>query len=219
MNKSEAESLIRSGSAAEGAIKEMLRLYDIRVPGGVTVGALPASLDLEFPIVLKVSDPKILHKSEVGGVRVGIRDYNELRDEFNLMSIKFPGRAFLIEEMAESGLEIIIGVMRDANFGHAIMLGMGGIYTELYHDVVFRLLPVDRIDAGEMIESVGIKRFTDGFRGLKISRKSLEDLIISISDMVTEIGQSIEQLDLNPVILNEKEAVVADAKIISGGSH
>lgn len=219
MNKSEAKTLIQGGNASERSIKESLELYGVKVPGGITVSVLPPSVDLKFPVALKVSDPQILHKTDVGGVRIGIRNYGELKEEFNSMSKRFPGRNFLIEEMADSGLEVIIGVLKDANFGHAIMLGMGGIYTELYHDVVFRLLPIDRTDAGEMIDSVGIRKFTEGFRGMKISKRSLEDLLLSVSDMVTEIGEGIEQLDLNPVILSEKNAVVADAKLISGGSH
>lgn len=210
--------MIETGSVTESMLKELLREHGVSVPRGIVVKTLPDKFELKFPVVLKVSDPEILHKSDVGGVKIGISGPEELESEFSKMSSRFPGKEFLVEEMADSGVEVIIGVIRDANFGPVLMLGMGGIYTELYHDVVFRLLPIDRTDAAEMIDSVGIRRFVNGFRNMKISRAELEDLLLNISGIVDEIGQGIRQLDLNPVILNENSAVVVDAKLISDGS-
>ena len=218
MNAQDARKLIKEGGVTEHLLKEMLGLYGVSVPKGVLVSSLPDRIDLRFPVVWNVSDPEILNKTEVGGVKVGIASLADLRDEFSKMSGKFTGKDFLIEEMADPGVEIIIGVLRDSNFGHVLMLGMGGIYTELYNDVAFRLLPIERIDAEEMIEAVGIRRFVDGFRGKKISKPDLENLLISISKMVVELGPEIKQLDLNPVILSGNSAVVADAKLLSDRS-
>lgn len=219
MNREEARKMIADGSVTESMLKELLEEHGISIPRGLVVNSLPDVTGLKFPVVLKVSDPNILHKSDVGGVKVGIQGADELRTEFEAMSSRFPGKDFLIEEMIEPGVEVIIGVLKDANFGHVLMLGMGGIYTELYHDVAFRLLPISRIDASEMIDSVGIRRFVDGFRSRKISKAELENLMLNISDIVDGVGSEIRQLDLNPVILSEKSAIVADAKLISGGSE
>lgn len=217
MNRSEARTLVEGGNLSESALKEVLELYGIRVPRGILTRSVPDTLNISFPVVLKVSDPDILHKSDVGGVKTGISGPDDLKSEFGAMSAKFPGKELLIEEMIRPGLEAIVGVMKDRSLGQAIMLGMGGIYTELYRDVSFRLLPIDRNDAEEMIESVGVGRFVGGFRGVKISKEKLVELLINISGMVMEIGENIDQLDLNPVILGENDAVAADAKLISGG--
>lgn len=217
-NTDDARNMIKDGKVTERSLKEILALYDISVPRGIVVKSLPDRVDLKFPVVLKVSDPNILHKTDVGGVKVGISSYEELMNAFEEMSHKFSGKEFLIEEMVDTGVEVIIGILKDASFGQVIMLGMGGIYTELYHDVAFRLLPIDRYDAGEMIESVGIRRFVNGFRGRTISKPDLENLLLNISKMVEEIGPEIRQLDLNPVILSGSSAVVADAKLISDES-
>ncbi len=218
MNRAEAKKMIEDGAVTESLLKDILREHGVSTPRGLVTKSLPERLDLKFPVVLKISDPNILHKTEVGGVKVGIPGPEELKAEFREMSAKFPGKDFLIEEMIDSGVEVIIGVLRDPNFGHVLMLGMGGIYTELYHDVAFRLLPITLIDAAEMIESVGISRFVEGFRNRKISKAELEKLLMDISGIVEEIGSGIKQLDLNPVILSERSAVVADAKLISGGT-
>lgn len=216
MNKNDARALIEKGEATERDLKEVMKLYGASVPEGMITDALSDPVEVRFPVVLKVSDARILHKSDVGGVRVGIRDRETLMNEFKTMSGKFPGSQFLIEEMADDGVEAIIGVIKDANFGHVIMLGMGGIYTEMYHDVVFRLLPIERIDAEEMIRGVKLSRFLKGFRGKKISEAKLVNLLLAVSSLVEEIGKDIRQLDLNPIILGENSAVVVDAKLISG---
>ena len=214
MNADEARKIIERGSVDERTLKDILALYGISIPKGVTVKNIPDSLDLHYPVVLKVSDHEILHKTEVGGVRTGIRDYNQLRTEFEEMSGKFPGKNFLIEEMVGSGVEVIIGVIDDDSFGQVIMLGMGGIYTELYQDVVLRLLPIDRNDAEDMINSVGVRKFVEGFRNIRVSRDELIRLLLKVSNFVKEIGPNIKQLDLNPVILGNDSAVVLDAKLI-----
>ena len=214
MNADEARKLIESGRVDERTLKDILSFYGISVPKGVTVKNIPDSLDLHYPVVLKVSDPEILHKTEAGGVKTGIGDYSQLRIEFEKMFMKFPGKNFLIEEMISSGVEIIIGAIDDESFGQVIMLGMGGIYTELYKDVVFRLLPIDRNDAEDMINSVGVRKFVEGFRNIRVSGDELIRLLLKISDFVTAIGSNVKQLDLNPVILGNDSAVVLDAKLI-----
>ena len=129
----------------------------------------------------------------------------------------FPDSQFLVEEMVEEGIEIIVGISRDNVFGLSLMLGMGGTMTEIYHDVTFRLIPVSRNDYNRMIDEVSIGKFTEnGFRGHKIDRKALIDFLMKISSIGEAGENSIDQLDLNPVKMNGSKIVVLDAKIIAG---
>ncbi|MGC8505483.1 MAG: acetate--CoA ligase family protein [Thermoplasmata archaeon] len=206
---------IRKKEATESVLKEAFRQLGILVPRGITLTELPPALDLSFPVVLKVSDDKILHKTEVGGVVTGIRNMDDLKSEFTSMRAKFPGSRFLVEEMVEGGLEMITGIVRDKNFGLCIMIGMGGIYTELYGDVTFRLLPIDAADADDMIDEVSLGRFTgEGFRGIRADRKSIVEFLLKISEFGVASEDFLEQLDLNPVKINYQKIYVLDAKLI-----
>jgi acyl-CoA synthetase (NDP forming) len=136
----------------EFEVKEMLKKYGIRVTNGMLISNLPENINLDYPLILKVSDPNVLHKSVVGGVALNIKNYDELKIKFNEMKNKFPDSKFLVESMEKSGVEIIVGLIKDKTFGLSIMFGMGGIFTELYRDVSFRLVPIEEFDAREMIE-------------------------------------------------------------------
>ena len=201
-----------SSIITEYEAKCMLKSKGITVPEGILVKDLPAKLSLKFPLVLKISSSTILHKSDAGGVRLGIRDMEELRQEFSDMKLKFPYSDFLIESMVGKGAEFIVGVVTDPVFGHTIMLGSGGIYTELYGDVTFRKIPIDAIDAEDMISDIKSGAFCEGFRGMQIDCKILADLLIRISDIVLGLGK-IDTVDLNPVIVDREKATVVDAKI------
>lgn len=193
--------------------KSILKDYGIMSPAGMLIEKLPDTISLTFPVVLKVSDERILHKTDVGGVRLGIRNRRELATEFNRMKKKFPDSLFLIEEMLPKGVEFIIGVTRDPVFGSILMLGAGGIYTELYKDVVFRKIPVSRKDAEDMIEGIHSGAFCKGFRGIRIDCSLLADMLIRISGMVVSGKYDVESMDLNPVIVTDTTATIADAKL------
>lgn len=195
-------------------VKKMLKKYGIKVPEGILVSELPENLNINFPIVLKVSDPNILHKSDVGGVALNIKDYNELKVKFEAMKMKFPKSKFLIESMEKPGVEIIIGLMNDRTFGLSIMFGMGGIFTELYRDVSFRLVPIEDIDAREMVEEIKARKIFEGFRGIRANKDAVIDLLLKVSKFGNDHYEIIDQLDLNPVIVRENDAVVVDAKLI-----
>lgn len=213
MSFSEYLEKAKNGILEEYDVKKLLASKGVRVPSGILVEDFPEGIEIKYPVVLKVSDPNILHKTDVGGVRVGIRSQEDLEKEFNLMKSKFPHSRFLIEEMEKAGLEIIVGVINDKNFGLTLMLGMGGIYTELYKDVTFRIIPIDGADASEMVDSVSVAKFTEGFRGVKVNRKKLEELLQKVSSIADEIGDQLDQMDLNPVIAREDDVVVVDAKL------
>ncbi|MEM0099292.1 MAG: acetate--CoA ligase family protein [Thermoplasmata archaeon] len=202
----------------ERKVKEILAKYGIKVPKGIIVSDLPSKLDLNFPLVLKVSDERILHKSDVGGVVLNIKNYEELSKKFSEMKSKFKDSKFLIEEMERPGLEVIIGLVQDKTFGLSIMFGLGGIFTELYRDVSFRLVPIDEFDARQMIEEIKAKKIFEGFRGLKLSKESVIDILLKVSSLGNDHYETIDQLDLNPVIVHENDAVVVDAKMVIRGS-
>ncbi len=208
---------IKSKGKSEFSIKTALKNMGISVPRSLIIEDIPEKLDISYPVVLKVSDESILHKSDVGGVSMGIKTLEELKTRFNNMKKLFPDSQFLVEEMVEEGIEIIVGISRDNVFGLSMMLGMGGTMTEIYHDVTFRLIPVSRNDCNRMIDEVSIGKFTEnGFRGHKIDRNSLIEFLMKISSIGEASLNSIEQLDLNPVKINGSKIVVLDAKIIAG---
>lgn len=196
----------------EHEAKNLLNREGINVPRGILVQDLPAELELRFPVALKVSDPSILHKTDVGGVKLNL-SRESLQAEFKSMKEKFPSSSFLIEEMLPKGVEFIVGVVRDNTFGHVIMLGSGGIYTELYRDVSFRKIPISPMDAKDMLNEIKSSKFCSGFRGTTINCGSLVSLLMSVSKLVLNEDHGVETMDLNPVIVTADEAVVADAKL------
>ncbi len=206
---------LRREPQTEFTLKQALKEMGIMVPKGLLLNEPPESIDIHFPVALKVSDEKVLHKTELGGVKIGIESIGVLRNEINEMKKKFPGSSFLVEEMIQGGLEIIVGLSRNPEFGLSIMLGMGGTLTEIYNDVTFRLIPVQAQDCNDMIDEVSIGRFTgNGFRGKFIERKILIDFLLKISELGSKESDFIEQLDLNPVKMDGGKLFVLDAKMI-----
>ncbi len=193
--------------------KAILREYGIVTPRGIVFESLPDKIELKFPLVLKVSDASIIHKSDVGGVKAGIVGLYDLIEEYVAMKKRFPNSEFLLEEMAQKGVEFIVGVTRDPVFGPVIMLGTGGIYTELYQDVAFRKLPIGREDALNMIQEIRSGIFCKGFRGTRIDCEEIVGLLLKVNGMISGGKVDILSLDLNPVIVSASGAVAADAKI------
>lgn len=193
--------------------KAILREYGIVTPRGIVFESLPDKIELKFPLVLKVSDASIIHKSDVGGVKAGIVGLYDLIEEYIAMKKRFPNSEFLLEEMAQKGVEFIVGVTRDPVFGPVIMLGTGGIYTELYQDVAFRKLPIGREDALDMIQEIRSGIFCKGFRGTRIDCEEIVGILLKVNGMISGGKVDILSLDLNPVIVSASGAVAADAKI------
>jgi acyl-CoA synthetase (NDP forming) len=170
--------------------------------------------DLRFPCALKVCSPNILHKTDVGGVLLNIESKDALKRSFDAMSKKFPGEGFLVEPMYDAPVEIIIGLINDASFGLTIMFGIGGIFTEIYKDVTFRVVPIKRDDAEEMISEIKAAPILEGFRKIKVDREGVVDLLMKISELGREYGKNIDQMDLNPVFASADGVRVIDAKMI-----
>ena len=195
--------------------KELLKSSGIDVPPGQRVMS-EGEIDFggRYPKIVKVCSSQILHKSDVGGVIAGIRDATELRMAFNEILKKFPGKRVLIEEMITArGIEAIVGVGVDRDFGRYIMVGVGGVLAELYKDVSFRLLPIKRGDAVELVESLRGKKLFQGFRGVNVNLEAFYGLIEKVSGFAQD--REIDDMDLNPVFISER-AIVLDAKIVGG---
>jgi len=173
-----------------------------------------------FPVVLKVSSQDIIHKSDIGGVITGIRNDGDLKEQYEIMQQKIAQKAtnakiegYIVEKM-ESGIELLVGSTLDPMFGPILAFGLGGIYVEVLKDVVFRLIPINREDATEMLSEIKTAKILDGIRGQPpVNKKSLVDLLMKTSEFINHHAE-IEELDLNPVFATEKGVSVVDARII-----
>ena len=210
------ELLKRKGPLAENEVKDLLKDYKIQTTKYKLVNKTEdlEKLDLRFPVALKVCSSKILHKTDVGGVKLGIKDLDELKKVFDNFRKKFPKEDFLVDQMEEKGVEIIIGLVQDPTFGLSIMFGIGGIFTELYEDVTFRVIPIDEYDAEQMVEEIKGKKLLEGFRNIKADKKLVIDLIMKVSRIGKELMDYIDQMDLNPVFVYADDYCVVDAKLI-----
>ncbi len=201
---------------AEDQVKAILRDRGISTPRSAVLaqGASLPGLSLSYPLVVKVRSAAILHKTERKGVVLGIRDSQELERVVGEMRSRFPGEDLLVEEMEAGGVEVIVGLLNDPTFGTSIMLGIGGILAELYRDVAFRRVPIRRADAEAMLSELKAGALFEGFRGIKASREAVIDLLLKVSQLGEELAGSIDQMDLNPVIVHEDRAVAVDAKLL-----
>ena len=216
MKKNLKELLTRKGPLAENEVKDLLKTYGIRTTNYKLVNKPEdlENLDLKFPVALKVCSSKILHKTDVGGVKLGIQDMDELKKRFKEFKKKFPKENLLVDQMEEKGVEIIVGLVQDPTFGLSIMFGIGGIFTELYKDVTFRIIPINSYDAEQMVEEIKGKKLLEGFRNIPANKELVFDLLIKVSKIGQELDEHIDQLDLNPVFVYGDDLCVVDAKLI-----
>ncbi|MEM1597548.1 MAG: acetate--CoA ligase family protein [Pyrobaculum sp.] len=205
---------------------ELLRAYGIPVPEYAVAHdeeeAVKAAEQLGYPLVAKVISPQIIHKTDVGGVVLGIKNAEEVRAacrQIREVVKKVPYaelKGVLIQKMVPKGVELIVGTTYDEIFGHVILFGLGGIYTELYKDVSMRIAPLDEQDAWEMVREVKAYRLLTGFRGTPPRDvPAVVDILLKFSRLVQE-NPEIREADLNPVIALEegKGAYVVDARFI-----
>ncbi len=195
--------------------QEVLRAYGFPLPQSILATtedeAVNTAKKIGFPVVMKIASPQIIHKSDAGGVKVGVSSEQGVRDAFNqiITSAKEYNKdaiikGILVQEMVKGGKELIIGSKLEPGFGPVIMLGMGGIYVEVLKDVTFRLAPVTDKEADDMINSIKTKKLLEGVRGEKPSDlKKLSELIQRLSVLVTDFKE-IKELDMNPVLVMEQ---------------
>jgi acyl-CoA synthetase (NDP forming) len=216
MNNNIKNLLKQKGSLTENEVKDILNYYGIPTTKYKIISRFEdlKKINLSYPLVLKLCSNKILHKTEVGGVKLNIQNYDELEKNFKIFKRKFPNERFIVEQMEEKSVEIIVGLVQDPTFGLSTMVGIGGIYTELYKDVTFRVVPIDRYDAEEMIEEIKGKKLLEGFRNIIVNKDLVIDLLLKVSKIGDELSNIIDQMDLNPVFVYKDKICVIDAKLI-----
>lgn len=183
--------------------------------------AVSMSRELGFPVVLKVISADVIHKSDSGGVRLGLanstqvgRAYGDIMSSVTQRHPQATIQGISVQPMAPPGIEVIIGMSTDPQFGPVIMFGLGGVLVEILKDVSFRIVPVTTTDAGEMIREIKGYPVLAGFRGQKpASIPALEELIVKVSRFIDDNPQ-VRELDLNPVFAYEDKAVAVDARVV-----
>ncbi len=177
--------------------------------------------EIGYPVVLKIVSPDISHKSDVGGVIVGLKNHSQVLEAAkkifenvrrNAPKARITG--LLVQKMAPPGLEVIVGGLRDNVFGPVVMFGLGGIFVEVLKDVSFRIAPITEEDAYEMMKEIKSAKLLEGYRGQPpVDKKSLAKIIIAVAKLLEE-NEEVESIDLNPIIAYPDSAVVVDARVI-----
>lgn len=206
---------------------EILRAYNIPVIDSFFAKspeeAVEASKKLGFPLVEKIVSPDVVHKSDVGGVKVGLSSADEVRKAFvdiqTSVKQKNPSARFYgvyLQKMLKGGIETIVGGTRDPQFGSVVVFGLGGIFVEVLKDVSFRVAPLSQEDAMDMIDEIRAAPILNGVRGSKpVDKVALAKLITSVGALMVE-NKEISSLDLNPVMAMPEGAVAVDSRIILG---
>ena len=183
--------------------------------------AVALSEEIGYPVVLKISSVDITHKSDAGGVKVNLQDKAAVEKAYDEImascTAKYPNaniEGISVQGMAKAGIEVIIGMTKDPSFGPVLMFGLGGIFVEVLKDVAFRIVPLNKNDASEMINEIKGKKLLEGYRGQDPADiPFLEDMLLKLSELVDKT-EGIAEIDMNPVFAYNQGAVVVDARII-----
>jgi len=222
-----ASAVVRRSMQGDGSggwmpaadVQALLRAYAIPVADIVAVAdgdqAVAAAARIGYPVALKAGSAQLVHKTDVGAVRLGLGSEGELRRAFDAMRSDL-GDAMgggLVQAMADTGVEIVVGVVNDPLFGPLVMFGLGGVATELLGDRSFRILPLTDIDAAELVRSLRGSPLLTGYRGsAPVDLAALEDLVLRVARLAEQVPE-IAELDLNPVIVTARGVVTVDAKV------
>ncbi len=185
--------------------------------------AVQFAREIGLPVVLKIVSPDVLHKSDVGGVKVNLRTEEEVRRAYReiieSVKSKVPNARIvgvLIQEFAPAGVEVIIGLIKDPQFGPTVMFGLGGVFVEVFRDVSFRVAPLTERDAEEMISEIRGRKLLEGYRGMEpVDKKALVDALVKVGQIGVE-NPEIKEMDLNPVMAYPSGLKVVDARVILG---
>ncbi|WP_041438613.1 acetate--CoA ligase alpha subunit [Thermodesulfobium narugense] len=223
-----SEDRSRRPSLGDWEVREVFEGYGFTLPktllATTSLEASDFAEELGFPVVMKIASPDILHKTDVGGVKVGLRNKDEVIRAFDdiMISVRryFPDAEIWgvsVQQMLPPGKDVIIGSVKDPQFGHMIMFGLGGIYVEVLKDVSFRIVPVSESDAMNMIREIKSFKLLSGARGEKgVDQNAIVDAILRVSNLVTDFPEIVE-LDINPLRVFEEGAVAIDMRLTVGG--
>lgn len=172
--------------------------------------------EIGFPLVMKGCAPEISHKSELGIVMLDIQSEGEAEAAFEKIMKAMPAKtpAVLIQEMVKGKRELVVGLVRDAQFGPTVMFGLGGIFTEILSDVVFRLAPFDKQEALNFLEEITGRKILDAVRGMEaVDRSLLAHILVSVGEMAVEYPDIME-IDINPFVVSGRIPIAVDALIV-----
>ncbi len=197
---------------------ELLRKFSISQPKTIIFKEPEFNKKINYPVVLKVDSPEIIHKSDFGVIFLNLKNKDEvnraLKTEMTILKMhNIQNYDFIVQEMFK-GQELIMGMKRDKTFGPVILLGLGGIFVEVIKDISMRIAPLAKKDCYEMIQELKGKNLLEGYRGKKeVSKDAIVDVLLKLSKLSLS-EKNISEIDFNPVIVNEKEACVVDARMI-----
>jgi acyl-CoA synthetase (NDP forming) len=177
---------------------------------------IPATQKIGYPVVMKGCSPELSHKTERGLVRIDVRNDTEALNAFNDIMSGMNGNrgAVLVQEMVKGRRELVIGLIRDPQFGPCVMFGLGGIFTEILRDVSFRLAPLEKRDALEMMNEIKAHKILDAVRGMEpVDRDILSEMLINVGN-IGLTNDTIKEIDINPVIISGSRPIAADALIV-----
>lgn len=196
--------------------KQLVKLYSIKVPKGKRLGPEDSLAvdDINPPYVIKVCSSDILHKTELQGVMLN-NDSESVADNFKIMQDRFANENILVENQTNfMGPEFIIGIIKDPALGHAVMVGAGGVLTEIYKDTSFRLAPCSVNEAKDMIDELVLSPVFENYRGITLDSEKLAKTISKVSRLAHDLGDQLSQLDINPIVFSNGEWVALDVKIL-----
>ncbi|MCX5809366.1 MAG: acetate--CoA ligase family protein [Proteobacteria bacterium] len=206
------------GWVMEPQAKEILRLSGVETTEFIWARDVQEAIrfanQIGYPVVAKVVSPEVVHKSDVGGVAVGVSGDEKLAEVYTEMG-KIKGFSGIIVEEMVRGIELIVGMKLDQQFGPVVLLGVGGTAVEIYKDVALRMAPILERDVDSMLKSIKARPLLEGYRGSEpINIEALKKMLLAFSDMVMELGAEVDSIDLNPVICNASGCVVTDARMM-----
>ncbi len=207
--------------------RDILTAYGLRIPesrlAATPEEAVQIASEMGYPVVLKIASPDILHKTDVGGVKVGLSSPGDVRDAFDLMVYRaqryVPDARIwgcVVQEMSPPGMEVLVGMNRDPQFGPLVTFALGGIYVEVLKDATFRIAPFARAEAAEMLGEIRARKLLDGVRGAPpVDKEAIVDTLLRIGQLVQDFPEIVE-LDINPLIVYEKGhgALAIDMRLV-----
>jgi acetyl-CoA synthetase (ADP-forming) len=205
---------------SEHESKKFLRAYGIPVTREILVHKqrdfMKAAKEIGYPLVIKACSPNLAHKTEKGLVRVDVRNGREGKAAFEdlLSRVEDPEKAILVQEMVRGSRELVVGMTRDDQFGPCVMFGLGGIFTEILRDISFRVAPIEKRDAVEMMREIKAHKILDAVRGMPAADlDKLCEILIAMGRIGIE-NESIQEIDVNPLILAGSLPVAVDALVV-----
>ncbi len=221
------EKILASGRkvALPDEALDIVNLFGVDVPGHILAKtpeeAVKVSGEIGFPLVMKIASSEAIHKSEKGGVILGIKGVQEVEKNYNKIMIDLKREmpdaqisGILLQKQIPEATHLIVGGLHDEQFGPVVMFGMGGVLVELFKDVSFRIAPVTEAEALEMIKEIKAYPALSGYRGSKmLDIKQVVKTIIIISELISKIS-TIKEVELNPLLVYEKDVMAVDAKVI-----